>query len=150
MEPVSLALAAGFLTTREAWRRNAIAGTETAARPLGIYLIIKPGLWNRANVLYISLSLFFFPNEIKGPRPIPVPPRQGWQRTRGAGAYSLTFRRPSALPAASPLSASQRLGVAPAGRGGGEALRPRGPARAAPFPSPLLRRGRAAGPEAPA
>ena len=115
MEPVSPALTGGFLITREAGRRrNVIEGTETAARPLGIYHIIKPGLWNRTNVLYISLSLsFFLPNEIKGPRPPPVPPRQGWQRTRGADPYSLTFRRPSALPLASPLSASQRLGVAP-------------------------------------
>lgn len=73
-------------------------------------------------------SLSFFSDEIKGPRPPPLPLRQGWQRTRGADAYSRTFRRRSALPAASPLSGPQRLGVAHGreGRGrGAEAQRSR-------------------------
>ena len=96
MEPVSPALTGGFLTTREVGRRrNVIEGTETAVRPLEIYLIIKPGLWNRANVLYTFLSLFFFLTRSKG-RDRPLCPRA--RGGRGPAARILIASRFVAPP----------------------------------------------------
>lgn len=95
---------------------------------------------------FIHFSLFFFfPTRSKG-RDRPLCPRaRGGRGPAARMRIASRFVGPRLFPQQS-LSASQRLGVAPARRGGGEALRPGGPARAAPSPSPLLRRGRAAGP----
>lgn len=71
-------------------------------------------------MFYTFLSLFFFQRDQRAATGPCAPAPQGWQRTRGADAYSLTFRRPSALPAAVPFR------VPAPGRGPGQEGRGRG------------------------